>query len=694
MEDNFDLLSQYASFLLKERISQLARLFLQRAATINYLLLLPQTDSSEKQQLSYLEHDFKELLSCLASGKGKEHVVKSILEWRNHTLFSVNTDMEGVAYLVTSINIRKYAFIKLLNEYTTHLETREQIIIELVEFYSYYFLKLIEAFGEIKQEQILEEKEFTQSIINTCVDGISAFDKDWRVTEWNPAMEKMNGIRKQDILGKSFYDLFPAYEHSEEALEAEKVFEGQPVYLSDRQFKDGTGWYDAHFVPLHNSKKEVIGALSITHDLSQRKKWELQLQEDQHFIQSLADTSPDVITVYDLEKSVNVYSSKEIYDILGYSTHQLEELKNKGVQGLVEVIHPEDLPLILQFLDSYKTYQGTKARDLEYRIKDYKGEYRWIMDRYNVFKRSPKGLPTHIIGVARDSTARKIAEEELKETNYKLHETNEELLRTEELLKEANNQLEERVEKRTFELLEKNKQLSRINEDLDNFIYMASHDLKSPIANIEGLITVLTKKLSHKFFLDEEQINILSLIAVSIDRLKSTIINLTEIAKAQKGDEEREVISIEKEINEVFDDLDKQRPIDTDLILQKHLEVDQLKIAQKNLRSILYNLLSNAIKYRSPERKLEIVIKTKREGNHLLIKVSDNGIGIAPHHLPKVFTMFKRFHTHVEGTGIGLYIIKRIVENAGGKIELESKVDKGTTFRVYLPQSFIPSQEL
>jgi PAS domain S-box-containing protein len=691
MQDNFDLLPQYASFLLKGRISQLANLYLQRAISTNYSLLLPQANDSQEHQISHLEHDFVELLSCLASGKGKEHIIQSVQQWRNNGLSSVNTDMSGVAYLVTSINIRKYTFIKLLREYSSHLDTREKIIMELVEFYSFYFLQLIEAFGEIKQEQILQEKEFTQSIINTCVDGISAFDKEWRVLEWNPAMEKMNGIGKEDILGKSFYELFPSYEHSEEAKEAQKVFDGQSVYLFDRQFKHGKGWYDAHFVPLHNSKKEVIGTLSITHDLSQRKEWELQLQENQHFIRSLADTSPDVITVYDLEKRVNVYSSKEIYDILGYSEQQLEELKSKGVQGLVEVIHPEDLPIILQFLESYKTYQGSKSRDLEYRIKDYKGEYRWIMDRYNVFKRSSQGLPTHIIGVARENTARKIAEEELKEANYKLHETNEELVRTEELLKEANNQLEERVEKRTAELLEKNKQLSRINEDLDNFIYMASHDLKVPIANIEGLTSTLTKKLSLRFILDEEHNKILSMIAASVERLKSTIVNLTEIAKAQKEDHEVEVINIEKEIDEVFQDLDKQLPIHLSSVLQKHLEVNQVRIAPKNLRSILYNLLSNAIKYRSLERKLEIVIETKRQGNHLLIKVSDNGIGISPQHLPKVFTLFKRFHSHVEGTGIGLYIIKRVVENAGGKIEVASKEDEGTTFSVFLPDHFPPN---
>jgi PAS domain S-box-containing protein len=236
----------------------------------------------------------------------------------------------------------------------------------------------------------------------------------------------------------------------------------------------------------------------------------------------------------------------------------------------------------------------------------------------------------------------------------------------------------------TESLAAKNAELIRINTDLDNFIYTASHDLKSPIANIEGLTTTLTKKLTTKFTLDDEQNRILSMIAGSVNRLKSTISDLTEIAKAQKEDEEKEIVSVSKVIEEVTTDLDKLI-VDKQVVLDKRLEIDEITIAPKNLRSIIYNLLSNAIKYRSQDRTPEIIIETKRLNKYMVIQVADNGIGIAENSLPKVFTMFKRFHTHVEGTGIGLYIVKRIVDNAGGKIEVESRVDIGTTFKVYLP---------
>jgi signal transduction histidine kinase len=140
-------------------------------------------------------------------------------------------------------------------------------------------------------------------------------------------------------------------------------------------------------------------------------------------------------------------------------------------------------------------------------------------------------------------------------------------------------------DQKTFlqELADKNRQLITINTDLDNFIYTASHDLKSPIANIEGLTLALTKKLTANFLLDDEQNRILSMMANAIDRLKSTISSLTEIAKAQKEDTEKEVISLEKIVEEVSTDLERLIE-DNQVLLIKRIKVDQISIASKNMR--------------------------------------------------------------------------------------------------------------
>lgn len=106
-----------------------------------------------------------------------------------------------------------------------------------------------------------------------------------------------------------------------------------------------------------------------------------------------------------------------------------------------------------------------------------------------------------------------------------------------------------------------------------------------------------------------------------------------------------------------------------------------IEFSKKDLRSIVMNLLSNAIKYRS-ERRPEVLIKCYQKDQYAILSVTDNGIGIDLKHA-KLFKMFKRFNTETEGTGIGLYIIKRIIDDAGGKIEVESEVGKGSTFSVY-----------
>lgn len=234
------------------------------------------------------------------------------------------------------------------------------------------------------------------------------------------------------------------------------------------------------------------------------------------------------------------------------------------------------------------------------------------------------------------------------------------------------------------ELMKKNKALLRINTDLDNFIYTASHDLKSPIANLEGLITLLNQNLGQKVTPVEKKV--LQLMDTSILRLKKTITDLTDITKIQKGLQENlEVVSFDETMKEVKSDIEKMI-IEAHAEIHERFQVKELVYTKAGLKSILYNLLSNAIKYRSPKRPLIIDITSYTTEDHIVLSVKDNGLGLRKGQRAKLFTMFKRFHDHVEGTGIGLYIIKRIVQNNGGWIEVKSELDKGSEFTVYLAE--------
>lgn len=232
------------------------------------------------------------------------------------------------------------------------------------------------------------------------------------------------------------------------------------------------------------------------------------------------------------------------------------------------------------------------------------------------------------------------------------------------------------------ELNLKNEQLLRINNDLDNFVYTASHDLKSPIANLEGLSTMLHENLAGK--LEDEDLRALHMVGISVNKLKKTITDLTNITRVQKEiNNWQEPLCFDEILEDVKADVECLI-VDSEATVITDFEVPKMMYARKNLRSILYNLLSNALKYRAPERPLLIRIRTEEEGEYTVLSVQDNGLGIKPQQQHKLFSMFTRLHTHVEGTGIGLYMIKRIIENDGGKICLDSVPGEGTTFKVYL----------
>ena len=274
--------------------------------------------------------------------------------------------------------------------------------------------------------------------------------------------------------------------------------------------------------------------------------------------------------------------------------------------------------------------------------------------------------------ITQDESMKKNFENEIQNKNQDLQKIKEQLEKAQEIIISSNKDI----------LIKKNANLVKINQDLDGFIYTASHDLRHPIANMEGLMDAI----SETSFYNDEQLNqLLSMMEQSIEKLKKTIDELTEISKIQNS------------IDEDFQDIDLKDLIEEVSLSLKHLsnnrkvnvEIDIarcpiIKFQLKNLRSIFYNLLSNAIAYSAFNRKCEILIETFIEDGNYIIIIKDNGLGIKKENQEMIFSMFKRFHDHVEGSGIGLYMVKRIVDNAGGKIKVESEIGKGSSFTVSL----------
>lgn len=233
-----------------------------------------------------------------------------------------------------------------------------------------------------------------------------------------------------------------------------------------------------------------------------------------------------------------------------------------------------------------------------------------------------------------------------------------------------------------------NELLTRTNVDLDNFIYTASHDLKAPILNIEGLMEALLDQLAPEVLEAESVRQTIDLISGSVQRFKRTIGHLTEITKLQKEHaSEATPIHVEALIADVQSDLAPAIQTSKAQITVNICSCPTISFSEKNLRSIIYNLLSNAVKYHCPERSPRIAVQCHATDEYYVLTVQDNGLGMDLSKEHKLFRMFRRLHDHVEGTGIGLYMVKRIVENAGGRIEVDSTIGEGSEFRVYLKRN-------
>ncbi|HMB99392.1 MAG TPA: PAS domain S-box protein [Balneolaceae bacterium] len=219
------------------------------------------------------------------------------------------------------------------------------------------------------------------------------------------------------------------------------------------------------------------------------------------------------------------------------------------------------------------------------------------------------------------------------------------------------------------------------NKRLLNFAHIVSHNLRNHAGNISMLLSLYDAEESN-----EEKEELLGYLKTASERLTETIQDLNEIVAAQtKVDKNLKELNIKKY-------LDKIKEILTTEIIAQNVKISEnipedltIEYNPAYLESILLNLLSNAIKYRHPERQPDIEIDAFADGDHVIFKITDNGTGIdLEKHRDKLFGMYNTFHENENAKGIGLFITKNQVESMGGKIEVESEVNKGTTFKLTL----------
>ncbi|TAH22691.1 MAG: hypothetical protein EAZ08_00195 [Cytophagales bacterium] len=280
----------------------------------------------------------------------------------------------------------------------------------------------------------------------------------------------------------------------------------------------------------------------------------------------------------------------------------------------------------------------------------------------------------------------------LKKQRNELLSLNEEFSSQHEQLKSLNENLEETVRQRTKELEITIDNLHQQNQSLEQFSYIISHNLRAPVARILGLVNVIEKKdITGKINHD-----ILAYLEKSTQNLDEILHDLTNIIELRNSfDKFREKITISEIVFHNLDQFKEEIEKNQVEIITNFLACNLIFSVKSSVNGILHNIISNAIKYRSQKRKLQITFKTQRIDDYICLFITDNGIGINLEDVPmyKIFGLYQRMHDHVEGKGLGLYLVKTQVETLNGKIEMESKEDLGTTLKVYFPdQTLQPAQ--
>lgn len=236
-------------------------------------------------------------------------------------------------------------------------------------------------------------------------------------------------------------------------------------------------------------------------------------------------------------------------------------------------------------------------------------------------------------------------------------------------------------------LVEKNQALTLVNNDLDTIVYTASHDLKSPLANMEGLVEALSYNVEEENLNRKEIKHITRLMQSSLKSFRGTLQDLTTLIEAEdtgSGQKITKEISFWELTEEIKQDLNKLIAESQAIIEVVGIDKILLSSPRKNYKSILYNLISNALKYRSPDRVPHVLVQLKQVNGMIQLSVTDNGLGIPLDQQEKIFNQYQRLHSHVEGSGLGLFIVHRLVARMKGSIQVKSTLDQGTTFTIFL----------
>ncbi len=464
--------------------------------------------------------------------------------------------------------------------------------------------------------------------------AIFMMDPRGQIVSWNAGAERIKGYTADQIIGHNFSCFFPPEDiergRPEEVLRMTAA-SGRHEEQGMRVRKDGSRFLaSVIFTALRDPAGNLRGFSEFSHDLSESKESEAKYR-------GLLEAAPDAMVVVNQGGEIvllNVQAEKQF----GYSRDELvgQKVKNIIPEGFAERLIADGTRSAAEAL----AQQIGTGIELSGRRKD--GSEFPIEIMLSPLESAEGILVTAAI---RDITERKKSEEHLVKT----------------------------VE-----------ELKRSNDELQQFAYVASHDLQEPLRMVASYTQLLAKR--YKGRLDSDADEFIAFAVDGCNRMQGLIQDLLAYSRAGTNGKALREISGEDALKEALTNL--RTTIEESGAVVTHDSLPAITTDDTQLAQVFQNLVGNAIKYRSAEVPHVHVSATKNGGNEWIFSVRDNGLGIDPQYFERIFVLFQRLHgrNEFEGTGIGLAICKKILERLGGRIWVESQPEKGSTFYFALPE--------
>lgn len=460
-----------------------------------------------------------------------------------------------------------------------------------------------------------------ESIMSRIDDQFMALDREERYIYVNDRVSQVLGKPKEAFLGKRIGDLFPAVVHSRFYSEVQRAMTEQAIANFEYCYVPWQRWYEIRIYPSENGVSIFIA------DISDRKQAEAQLQEQELFLQDITHNVPVLLWTACPDGIMNFVSQSWI-DYIGMD---LETVNREGWQNLV---HPDDLEDTLKCW--HQATQTEQPYEFTHRLKRKDGEYHWCISRARLTY-NEQGKPLRWVGSAVDIEHQKQIELTLSKTT--------------ELLKKG-------------------------NQELDRFAYVVSHDLKAPLRAIANLSQWIEEDLQGQLPAENQQQ--LTLLLQRVYRMEALIDGLLAYSRADRSQVEAERVDVGHLIIEIIDSLSPP----PSFRIEVQSGMPQLFTKRLLLSQVFTNLISNAIKHHDRSDGW-VKISGYKSGKGYEFAVSDDGPGIDPKYHEKIFDIFQTLKAKdtQENTGIGLSIVKKIIETEGGQMQLESEEGRGATFR-------------